>query len=78
MVLALINGVSAHGFSTACLVCHGFKNLDFSPVAESTARAEAVGASDPRCTFVALSVGRLHPLHPGCAVTSLYGHAAAA
>lgn len=74
MVSALINNLSALGFSKACLVCHGFENLDFSPVAESTAWAEVVGASDPRCTVVALPVGRLLPLHPRCAVPSLYGH----
>lgn len=45
---ALINTASARGFSKACLVCHGFENLDFTPVAESTARVKAFGASDPR------------------------------
>lgn len=61
MVSALINSVSARGFSKACLVCHDFENLDFSLVAESTARAEVVGASDPRLHCCAPACGKAPP-----------------
>lgn len=72
---ALMNTASARGFSKACLACHGFENLDFAPVAESTARVKAFGASDPRR---ALRWPRVwegsSPSGLRCAATSFYGH----
>lgn len=63
------------GFSKACLVCHGFENLDFTPVAESTARVKASGASDPRRALRWLRVWEgSSPSALRCTATSFYGH----